>query len=48
MILYFWALLNQYLQLVNMYRKIETKSLNYIKSSYAKLRTDNYIYLEVL
>lgn len=41
---YFRQLFNQYL--VDMYVKIETERLNYIRYNQCKLRVDNYIHLQ--
>lgn len=42
-ILLFRGLLNQYL--VDMYAKVETERLNYIRNHQTKLRVENYIHL---
>ena len=42
-LLYFRSLFNQYL--VDMYAKIETERLNFIKNNQMQLRADNYIHL---
>jgi len=42
-LLYCRSLFNQYL--VNMYAKIETEQLSFIKNNQMQLRADNYIYL---
>lgn len=42
-LLYYRSLFNQYL--VDMYAKIETERLNFIKNNQMQLRTDNYIHL---